>query len=141
LHILAYLKTTPTMGLFFTAHGTHPGTLVGYSDANFAANCDNRRSITAYCFTQNGATVAWKSNLQDTVALSTTESEYMAASAAGTTALWLAKLRGDFGYDETACINVLSTDIKDRQALGPEHNKIKSCPLVYCDCVLQYTSL
>ena len=47
-----------------------------------AGDRDNRRSTTGYVFTVGGTTVSWVSKIQSVVALSTTESEYVAATEA-----------------------------------------------------------
>lgn len=49
--------------------------LEGYSDADWAADQNDRRSTTGYCFslTENGPVISWKSRKQPTVALSTCE--------------------------------------------------------------------
>jgi hypothetical protein len=52
--------------------------LVGYVDSDYAGDLDKRRSLTGYVFTIGGCAVSWKESLQATVALSTTEVEYMA---------------------------------------------------------------
>ncbi|XP_075107062.1 secreted RxLR effector protein 161-like [Nicotiana tabacum] len=45
--------------------------------ANAVGDLDKRRSTTGYVFTFANAPVSWKSTLQSTVALSTTEAEFM----------------------------------------------------------------
>ena len=47
-----------------------------------AGDKDSRRSTTGYVFTVGGTTVSWISKLQQVVALSTTEAEYVAATEA-----------------------------------------------------------
>jgi hypothetical protein len=132
LHVVAYLTGTPNYGLFFASNSER--TLVGYSDADFAADLFTRRSTTAYCFIQNGSTVAWKSKLQDTVAVSTTEAEYMAANAAGRTSLWLTQLRNLFNVDPSEKIHILSAEPLVRQKFGQTNRKTDTTlPLINCD--------
>ena len=86
-----------------------------YVDADYAADTDNRRSITGYIFMLAGAPISWQSRQQSSVALSTMEAEYMAACAATQEAIWLRLLLKDLHIldhdqplvireDNTACI-------------------------------------
>ena len=53
-----------------------------YVDASHAADVDTRRSPTRYyTLFISGEPVSWQSHMQTTVALSSMEAEYMAASA------------------------------------------------------------
>jgi ATP-binding cassette subfamily B (MDR/TAP) protein 1 len=63
--------------------------LDGYCDADYAGDIDSRRSTSGYIFTLGGGAISWRSKLQDTVALSTTEAEYVAAAEAAKELLWL----------------------------------------------------
>ena len=58
-----------------------------YVDASFAADLNTRRSTTGYVFKIAGGPVSWQSRMQTSVALSSMESEYMAASAAAQKAI------------------------------------------------------
>ena len=69
----------------------------GYCYLDYAGDLDKRRSTTGYVFTLAKAPVSWKSTLQSTVALSTTEAEYMAITEAVKEAIWLQGLLDDLG--------------------------------------------
>ena len=69
-------------------------------DADYAGDVDDRRSTTGYVFTLVGGTICWKSMVQPLVALSTTESEYMAMTEAAKEALWLKGLVKELGIDQ-----------------------------------------
>lgn len=55
-------------------------------------------SITCFVFTFGGTTISWKPRFQKVVALSTTESEYIALNDSVKEAIWLKGLLGYFGY-------------------------------------------
>jgi hypothetical protein len=69
----------------------------GYVDSNFAGDLDKRRSTSGYVFTLVGGAISWMSKLQNIVALSTTEAEYVVASHACKEAVWLKGLFGEVG--------------------------------------------
>ena len=69
-----------------------------YVDASFAADLDTRRSTTGYVFKIAGGPLSWQSRMQTSVALSSMESEYMAASAAVQEAIWLNRLLEEMGF-------------------------------------------
>ncbi|KAG8477716.1 hypothetical protein CXB51_027660 [Gossypium anomalum] len=71
----------------------------GYVDADFAGDLDRRRSLTGYVFTIGGCAISWKATLQTTVALSTTEAEYMAITEACKEAIWLKGLFSELNED------------------------------------------
>ena len=96
--VLKYLKGTSQLGLRYAAAGA----LTGYCDADFAGNVDTRRSTTGYAFLLNGAAISWMSKVQPTVAVSTTEAEYIAAAMAAREALWLRTLVRELGGGSTA---------------------------------------
>lgn len=71
----------------------------GYLDSNFAGDLDKGRSTSGYVFTLVGGAraISWMSKLQNIVALSTTEAEYIAASHGCKEAVCLKGLFGEFG--------------------------------------------
>ncbi|XP_052288059.1 secreted RxLR effector protein 161-like [Citrus sinensis] len=78
--ILRYLYGTADVGLLFKKDCGRQ--CVGYCDSDFAGDLDKRRSTTGYVFTLGGGLVSLRSILQSTIALSTTEAEYMTATEA-----------------------------------------------------------
>jgi hypothetical protein len=75
--VLRYLKNTENLSLMFKKYGQE---LVGYADADWGASIDDRRSYTGYVFNFANVAVSWESRKQRTVAMSSTEAEYMALS-------------------------------------------------------------
>lgn len=91
--IMKYLKDTRNYGLCYTS--ANDNNLLAYSDADYAKDTCTRRSLTGYVFMKNGAAVTWATQNQQSVALSTTEAEFMAACATTKEALWLKQLLTD----------------------------------------------
>lgn len=98
-NILKYLRRTKDWVLVLGGNDTLR--VDGYSDANFQTDRDNFRSQSGWIFLLNGGAVTWKSSKQDTVADSTCESEYIAASEASKEAAWLRNFIGDLGVVPT----------------------------------------
>lgn len=81
--IFRYLSGTINYGILYESGGRKLNiNLSGYSDADFAGDVDTLRSTTGYVFLINKSLVTWSSQRQKLVTLSTTDSEYVAASTA-----------------------------------------------------------
>ena len=94
-NILKYLRKTKDA---FLVYGSEEELVVtGYSDASFQTDKDDYRSQSGYVFCLNGGAVSWKSSKQETVADSTTEAEYIAASEAAKEAVWIRKFISELG--------------------------------------------
>lgn len=98
--VLRYLKGTRELGLKFSASGNINPVLVGYSDADWGGDPTTWRSTTAYLFQLAGGAISWASKLQNTVALSTAEAEYMALCSAVQEAVYLRRLLADLGFEQ-----------------------------------------
>jgi hypothetical protein len=66
--------------------------VVEYIDADYAGDLDDRKSTMGYVFTLARGPICWRFMIQFTVAMSTTEVEYMAAVEATKKTLWLTGL-------------------------------------------------
>eukprot|EP00253_Pinus_taeda_P002452 PITA_02452 len=72
--------------------------LAGYTDLDWASCVSDRKSTFGCCFGLGLAVVSWINRKQQSIALSSAEAEYMAASLASCEAIWLRKmLFGLFG--------------------------------------------
>ena len=91
--IMRYLKGTFNFGLIYSS--TNPNDLVGYSDADWAGDVNDRKSTSGYVFKICGGAVSWRSKKQSCVALSTAEAEYMALASATQEAIWMKHLIAD----------------------------------------------
>ena len=97
--IFAYLKGTISFGISYF-RGVKEGVLLAFSDSDFAGDADDRRSTTGNIFILNGGPVSWRSQKQKCVALSTAESEYIAASMATKEVVWLRRLLMEIGCQQ-----------------------------------------
>jgi len=97
--VLRYLKGTASFGLVFGGSGNDLD-LVGWTDSDWAQDPDSRRSVGGFVFDVAGGSVSWSSKKQPTVALSTVEAEYIAASNATKEPIWLRTLLGDLGFTQ-----------------------------------------
>lgn len=99
--ILRYVKGTPDVALCFG--GLEFG-VRGYVDSDYAYDIDKRKSIIGYVFTIARGVVSWLSKLQTTVALSTTEAEYMAATQACKKVIWIQRLLEELRHKQLKII-------------------------------------
>lgn len=91
-HLLRYIKGSLDVGLVFRKSDVPSRQLCGYADADYANDVDTRRSTTGYTITVGGSTVCWRSRRQRSVALSTTEAEYMSMGDCAKHLLWFRRL-------------------------------------------------
>lgn len=109
--VLRYLKGTMDLGLRFT---NDDQSLRGYVDADWANCIIDRRSYTGSVFILNGAAISWESRKQRTIALSSTEAEYMAVTDAAKEAIYLINFLKDLGLPDLARVTIFN----DNQGAG-----------------------
>ena len=95
-HVLRYLSGTKQLALCLGSLSSRvPAALRGYmqnvgcSDADWASDATDRKSISGYSFYFEGSLVSWSAVKQKSIALSSTEAEYYAMTHAFKEALWL----------------------------------------------------
>lgn len=87
--ILRYLKGTKDLGIVYRKNSD---SLTVFSDADYAGDKKTRRSTSGVVATLSEGAITWMSQLQKTVALSTTEAELVAACEGAKEAVWLERL-------------------------------------------------
>jgi hypothetical protein len=112
-HLLRYIKGTIEYQQTYSA-GQGPQ-LIGYADADFTNDEDDRKSYSGYCFfiSSNSSPVLYSSKKQTLVAQSTMESETIALSLAAKEALWLHSLcheLGVFGDQPSPPVPLIKSD-------------------------------
>lgn len=88
--IFRYLKGTINLKLRF--RNDNIGQLYAFCDSDWASDPDKRRSCSGFTVQMANAAISWHSHLQEIVALSSTEAEYIALSECVKQVLWLRKL-------------------------------------------------
>lgn len=73
--ILRYLKGTADYSIKYSKNDYE---LQGFVDSDWGSDNMDRKSYTGFCFQLSNGPVSWESRKQKTVALSSTEAEYMA---------------------------------------------------------------
>lgn len=102
--VLRYLKGTSTYGLVYEKTGLP---LFGMVDADWGANTIDRRSYSGFAFILAGAPISWEARKQRTVALSSTEAEYIAISEATKEAMFLRDILNNIGI-ECECVELFN---------------------------------
>ena len=116
--IMRYLRGTVNLGLAFTPQLS--GEVIGYSDADWGGDVNDRKSTSGYLFQVCGAAISWRSKKQTCVTLSTAEAEYMALASATQKAIWLGQLTSELGIGTPA---KATTIFEDKQsAIGMTKN-------------------
>ncbi|XP_055590926.1 uncharacterized protein LOC129743007 [Uranotaenia lowii] len=93
-HLFHYLRGTSKLKLVYKKNANEE--VIGCSDADWAADLDDRKSTSGYIFQLQGAAISWCCKRQPTIALSTCEAEYIALSAAVQEASWWKGLMSQF---------------------------------------------
>ncbi|CCA67899.1 hypothetical protein PIIN_01770 [Serendipita indica DSM 11827] len=97
-HVLRYLKGSQDLKLIYSPTSS-TDLFTAHSDADLSGNPDNSRSTGGYVLSVGSGAVMWGSRLQKHVSLSSTESEYTTASAAGCEIMWMRQFLEEIGYD------------------------------------------
>ena len=96
--ILRYLQGTKEFGLFFKKG--EKSDLFGFTNSDYAGDSNDRKSTSGYVFMLGTGAVSWSSKKQPIVTLSTTEAEFVAATACACQDIWLKKILEELQFKE-----------------------------------------
>ena len=77
--IIKYVKITADFGVWYSKNTND--VLVGYFDADWAGNVDDRKSTSGGCFYVGNNLVSWMSKMHNSISLSIAEAKYIAAGS------------------------------------------------------------
>lgn len=97
-HVLRYLKGTVNCGIRYERKNQK---LYAFSDADWANCSQDRKSYTGFLIWFGGAPISWASRKQQTVALSSTEAEYMALGDTAKEVLFTKEVMRELGFQDT----------------------------------------
>ena len=100
-----YLHTTRLLGLTYSGGQTHAPE--GAADADWAGCPDTRESTTGTLVISRGAAVMWSSHRQRNLALSSAESEYVAANHCARDIVWFRRISAFIGNAQTDPTRIL----------------------------------
>ena len=107
--ILRYLAGARNYGITYQKSQDSKGIpFHGYSDTAYG-NTDDCKSTSGYVYVSGGGAITWRSKKQTTVALSSTEAEYVALLEAGREACWLRNLYEELGQKQS-CPTIIKGD-------------------------------
>ncbi|KAL5726897.1 hypothetical protein ACHQM5_000142 [Ranunculus cassubicifolius] len=98
--ILRYLQGTKNYSLKYAKEEDNK--LAGFTDSDWAGSIDDRKSTSGYVFCLGSKVISWSSKKQQTIALSSAEAEYIAATEATCEATWLRRILADLQQKEEA---------------------------------------
>ena len=82
--------------------------MFGFTDSDYAGDLDDRKSTSGYVFMLGSGAVSWSSKKQPIVTLSTTEAEFVAATACACQAIWLRKILEELHFKQVGATTVYS---------------------------------
>jgi hypothetical protein len=133
LRVLRYLKGTTTLGIQFGGKVTERR-FEAYSDANWAAAAPaDARSTSGWLLKIGTGPISWSSKKQTVTALSSTESEYIAASSAAREVIWTRRLMGELGITSASapptplyCDNRAAKSLSESPSIGNRSKHINT---------------
>jgi hypothetical protein len=137
LHICHYLVGTKDYCL--TYDGSSGEGLMACTDSDWASDPAGQKSQTGYFLKLVGGAISWTSRVRKTIALLSTEAEYMALSDRSHQVVWIHTLIGELGYklkpvlicgDNQGSIFIASNPVTEKQS-----KRIDICYHYICEVI------
>ena len=129
--IFKYLQGTQNFGLWYPRDTDL--SLPTYIDVGWAGSVDDRKSTSGGAFYMGSRLVSWLSKKQSSIALSTTEAEYVVAASCCTQLLWMMQTLQDIQITCTPPMSILcdNTSAINMSNNPVMHSKTKHIPIKY----------
>jgi hypothetical protein len=111
--------------------------MYGYSDADWAMDIRHHHSISGMVFFLAGAVVAWKTRAKPTIALSTAESKFLAASDTGRLGLFIRAVLDELLQHQHEATTVYEDNVVCRRVADSTAPTHQMCHIAIHDFALQ----
>ena len=121
-HVLQYLHDSSEHEITYKT-SDEPLKLIYYVDSDWAGDVDTRKFITGYVLTLAKGAVCWSSKRQNTIALSSTEAEYITISSAIREIIFLPRLLDKLKLPQVKQYTTSSQQLKLKSIIIYNDNK------------------
>lgn len=122
--ILRYLNGIRDLVMYYPSSDSFD--LTGYPYADYAGYLMDRESTSGMAHFLGSNLISWEAKTENSVALSTTEAEYVAAASSYAQLLWIKQQLKDFGIVSDSIPLLCDNNSALNMAKNPvQHNKIK----------------
>lgn len=136
-NVLKYLNRTRNFGLKFVKENKSDIQIHTFVDSDYANDPNDRKSITGFLIKMNNNTILWKTKKQNLVALSSTESEYVALCSSIMESLFINQILLEIFVknkpivvheDNQSCIRIASTlEMNRSKHIDVKYHFIRDC--------------
>lgn len=85
--------------------------MIGFTDSDWAGSLDDRKNISGYVLSIGSKLIAWSFMKQKTVALSSSEIEYIVPTEAACEADWLWRILSNLQEEQVHCTTIFSDNL------------------------------
>nr|GEX64416.1 ribonuclease H-like domain, reverse transcriptase, RNA-dependent DNA polymerase [Tanacetum cinerariifolium] len=103
--VIRYVKGTKDYRITYKHNGGNK--IQGFSDSSYGVNTQKGKGTTGIIFYYGESSISWSTQKQATVALSSCESEFIAATSAATQALWLKRLLSKLTHSKEEKVTII----------------------------------